>query len=70
MGYVSESSEENVELKLPSDYSKRAFEAYFNKKISINKLAEFLHHPYDDVKDHVARIQSNGDIEEWKISIR
>ena len=47
MGYVSESSEENVELKLPSDYSKRAFEAYF-----------------DDVKDQVARIQSNGDIEE------
>lgn len=46
------------EIDLSRKYRAVAYKNYFNGKISIGKLAEFLHLPYEIVRDQVARIKT------------
>lgn len=57
MGFEAEIPNENGKLKLPSEYYRLAFSAYFKDKISLGKLSELLHISYEEAKDLVARLR-------------
>lgn len=57
LGFESQQAFEQSELKLPSKYLQLAFRAYFAEKITLNKLAEFLHMSFEKTKDAVAEIR-------------
>ncbi|TRZ77224.1 ImmA/IrrE family metallo-endopeptidase [bacterium] len=57
LGFEAEKNNSDGEFKLPTDFYHIAFNAYFNKKISINKLAELLRESYEETKDWVAEIE-------------
>ena len=46
------------EIDFSRKYRAAAYKNYFNGKISIGKLAEFLHLPYETIRDQVARIKA------------
>ena len=50
-GWEPERSKEEGVFKLPADFHRRAFHAYQNKKISLNRLAELLRKSYEETKD-------------------
>lgn len=56
-GFEAEKSDSDGEFRLPSDFYNLAFNAYFDKKISLNKLAELLRESYEEAKDWVAEIE-------------
>lgn len=57
VGFEPELPTEDGPFKLPADFNQRAFSAYFNKKISINRLANIIRKPYDETKDLVFSIK-------------
>lgn len=57
LGFKPEKKFEREKIILPADYYRLAFNAYFNKKISLNRLAEILRLSYDEAKDKVAEIK-------------
>lgn len=56
-GFKPEILKHNKEIKLPAEYYSLAFSAYFKKKISLGKLAEFLHQSSEETKDQIAEIK-------------
>ncbi|MCX6809578.1 MAG: ImmA/IrrE family metallo-endopeptidase [Candidatus Berkelbacteria bacterium] len=61
LGYEPQKTVEHGELKLPSEYLKLAFNAYFTEMITLDKLAELLRKSYEETKDLVAEIRRAGD---------
>lgn len=59
MGYKAEKNFKAEKTILPSEYNRLAFNAYFKKKISLNRLAELLRISYDEAKDKIAEIKNN-----------
>ncbi|MCK5211321.1 ImmA/IrrE family metallo-endopeptidase, partial [Candidatus Parcubacteria bacterium] len=59
MGYKAERKFNTEKTLLPAEYNRMAFNSYFNKKISLNRLAEFLRISYDEAKDKIAEIKNN-----------
>lgn len=57
LGFKAERSDSDGKFKLPTNFYLLAFKAYFNKKISLNKLAELLRLSYEEAKDWVAEIE-------------
>lgn len=60
MGFGTELPNEDGKLKLPSEYYRLAFSAYFKDKISLGKLSELLYVSYEEAKDEVARLRRIG----------
>ena len=56
-GFKPEISKRNKELRLPVKYYRLAFSAYFKKKISLGRLAEFLRQSSEETKDQIAEIK-------------
>ena len=59
MGYKAERKYKTEKTILPAEYNWMAFNAYFKKKISLNRLAELLRISYDEAKDKIAEIKYN-----------
>jgi len=57
LGFKAERSNDNGEFRMPIDYYRLAFQAYFCKKISLDRLAELLRRSYEETKDWVAEIE-------------
>lgn len=57
LGFKPEKNNDEGEFKLPSGFYRLAFRAYFNKKISLNRLSELLRKSYEETKDWVAEIE-------------
>lgn len=57
LGFEAERSDSDGEFRLPADFYFLAFKAYFDKNISLNKLAELLRQSYEETKDWVAEIE-------------
>lgn len=56
LGFEAERSDSDGKFKLPIDFYRLAFRAYFDKKISLERLAELLRKSYEETKDWVAEI--------------
>lgn len=56
-GFESELSKGGI-IKFPSVYYNLAFSAYFDKKISLERLSELLLQSYEDTKDQIAEIKN------------
>ncbi|MCK5061654.1 ImmA/IrrE family metallo-endopeptidase [Candidatus Parcubacteria bacterium] len=63
MGYKAERKFNTEKTLLSAEYNRMAFNSYFNKKISLNRLAEFLRISYDEAKDKIAEIKNNGNFD-------
>lgn len=57
LGFKPEKKFEREKFILPTDYYRLAFNAYFNKKISLGRLANILRLSYEEAKDKVAEIR-------------
>ncbi len=57
LGFEVEKSDSDGEFRLPTNFYHLAFKAYFDKKISLNKLSELLRESYEETKDWVAEIE-------------
>jgi len=57
LGFKPEKKFEREKIILPANYYRLAFNAYFNKKISLDRLANILRLSYEEAKDKVAEIR-------------
>lgn len=57
LGFKTEKKFKKEKIILPADYYRLAFNAYFNKKISLDRLANILRLSYEEAKDKVAEIR-------------
>lgn len=61
LGYDQEQTKRDGEFKLSSDYTKLAFDEYFNENISLEKLSEFLRKDFESTKDITTDIRRAKD---------
>lgn len=57
LGFNPERNDHNGEFKLPAKFYHLSFLAFFENKISLNRLAELLRLSYEETKDKVAEIK-------------
>lgn len=57
LGFQAERSNDNGEFKMPIDFYRLAFQAYFHKKISLDRLSELLRRSYEETKDWVTEVK-------------
>jgi len=58
LGYRPEKKFREEKTIMPAQVYQLAFKAYFEKKISLNRLADILRCSYDEAKDRVAEIEA------------
>lgn len=58
LGYKPEKKFKQEKTIMPAEVYQLAFKAYFDKKISLNRLADILRCSYDEAKDKVAEIKA------------
>lgn len=61
LGIKPERCDGSGEIKLPTNFYRLAFEAYFNKRISLERLAKILRQSYEETKDWVAEIRRTNE---------
>lgn len=57
-GFEPEFSEQNGKYELPSEYFRLALSAYFDKKISLNRLSDLLRQSQEETEELIAKIKS------------
>lgn len=58
LGVEPEVSSQEGQYKLPSDFYRLAFSAYFDDKITLNRLSDLLRRSQEDTKELVSKIES------------
>lgn len=62
-GFSAETPDNENPIKFPSSYYKLAYSAYFDKKISLERLSEILLQSYEDTVDQVNNIKNKTENE-------